>query len=124
MATTRLSIRIDLASGAQIGPRKIALLEAIHAQGSISGAGRAIGLSYRGTRLWLKEINRALHEPAVAAEAGGRNGGGAVLTPIGTRIVGLYRAIEAHAQAAVDGEIRAIHTLARPGKTPDGAGEV
>jgi molybdate transport system regulatory protein len=124
MATTRLSIRIDLASGAQIGPRKIALLEAIHAQGSISGAGRAIGLSYRGTRLWLKEINRALHEPAVAAEAGGRNGGGAVLTPIGTRIVGLYRAIEAHAQAAVDGEIRAIHTLARLGKTPDGAGEV
>ena len=44
MTSSRLSIRIVLADGSKLGPAKIALLEAIHAQGSISGAARAIGL--------------------------------------------------------------------------------
>ena len=44
MTVSRLSIRIVLADGSKLGPAKIALLEAIHAQGSISGAARAIGL--------------------------------------------------------------------------------
>ena len=42
MAGTHLSIRIDLASGARIGPGKIALLEAIRSTGSISAAARAL----------------------------------------------------------------------------------
>ena len=37
----RLSIRVDLANGARIGPGKIALLQEIARSGSISGAGRA-----------------------------------------------------------------------------------
>jgi molybdate transport system regulatory protein len=42
---TRLSIRIDFASGDRIGPGKIALLEAIRSAGSISGAARSLGMS-------------------------------------------------------------------------------
>jgi hypothetical protein len=37
--STRLSVRIDLASGGDLGSRKIALLEAIQAQKSIFGRG-------------------------------------------------------------------------------------
>jgi molybdate transport system regulatory protein len=74
MTSARLSIRIDLASGDQIGPSKIALLEAIRAQGSISGAARSLGISYRGAWLLVKAINQAMREPAVTAETGGRNG--------------------------------------------------
>jgi len=48
MARARLSIRIDLANGNRIGSGKIALLEAIGEQGSISGAARLLGISYRG----------------------------------------------------------------------------
>jgi molybdate transport system regulatory protein len=119
MATARVCIGIDLASGGYIGRGKIALLEAIHAQGSISGAGRSIGMSYRGTRKWL---NQALREPAVTAVVGGRNGGGAVLTPVGMQLVGLYRAIEAHAHAAALAERDALHRLTRSEKMPAGAG--
>ena len=94
MAGTHLSIRIDLASGGRIGPGKIALLEAIRSTGSISAAARSIGMSYRRAWLLVEELNRALREPAVTAETGGPGGGGAMVTPTGERVVGLYRTIE------------------------------
>ena len=80
MAGTRLSIRIDLASGDRIGPGKIALLEAIRSTGSISAAARSLGMSYRRAWLLVEEVNDALREPGVTAETGGRRGGGAMLT--------------------------------------------
>jgi molybdate transport system regulatory protein len=85
MADTHLSIRIDLASGARIGPGKIAPLEAIRSTGSISAAARSLGMSYRRAWLLAEQLNRSLRAPAVAAETGG-SGGGAMVTPVGDRI--------------------------------------
>ena len=116
MAGTHLSIRIDLASGDRIGPGKIALLEAIRTTGSISAAARSIGMSYRRAWLLVEEINRTLREPAVTAETGGSGGGGAVVTPMGERVVGLYRTIESQARTAAGGEFRAIGKLIRHDK--------
>jgi molybdate transport system regulatory protein len=61
----------------------------------------------------VQAINKALWEPAVATEKGGRNYGRTVLTPMGNKIVDLYRAIEVSAQLAADTELRAIEVLAR-----------
>ena len=119
MAGTHLSIRIDLPSGSRIGPGKIALLEAIRSTGSISGAARSIGMSYRRAWLLVAEINQTLREPAVTAETGGARGGGAVVTPVGEKVVVLYRAIETQARAAAGNEFRAIGRLIRD----DGKGE-
>jgi molybdate transport system regulatory protein len=47
----RLTIRVDPGTGGALGPGKVRLLELIHAHGSISGAGRAMGMSYR--QAWL-----------------------------------------------------------------------
>jgi molybdate transport system regulatory protein len=113
MVDTHLSIRIDLASGDRIGPGKIALLEAIRDTGSISAAARAIGMSYRRAWLLVEEINRSLREPAVTAETGGARGGGATVTPVGLRIIELYRSIEEQARGAAGGEFRAIGKLIR-----------
>jgi molybdate transport system regulatory protein len=120
MAGTRLSIRIDLENGDRIGPGKIALLEAIRSTGSISGAARALHMSYRRAWLLVEEINHALREPAVAAETGGRSGGGAIVTPAGERLVGLYRTIESQARSAAGGEFRAIGRLVRPERAGSG----
>jgi molybdate transport system regulatory protein len=114
MADTHLSIRIDLASGARIGPGKIALLEAIRSAGSISAAARSLGMSYRRAWLLVEEINQTLREPAVTAESGGVRGGGAMVTPVGERIVDLYRLIESQARIAAGEEFRAIGKLIRP----------
>src|ERR1700682_3400353 len=96
-----LSVRIDLDSEGRIGPGKIALLENIHACGSISAAGRAMDMSYK--RAWDlgDELNRICGQAAVERQTGGKNGGGAVLTPFGISLVARYRKIERDAAQAV-----------------------
>lgn len=99
-ATHRLSIRIDLASGARIGPGKVALLEEIARQGSISAAGRALKMSYRRAWELVEDLNRHLGMPVVTTAAGGAGGGGARLTETGEAVVAAYRAVESSAEAA------------------------
>jgi molybdate transport system regulatory protein len=90
----RLSIRLDLVSGAKIGPGKVAVLEEIARSGSISAAGRALRMSYRRTWELVEDLNRSLGTPVVETAAGGSGGGGAVLTRAGKAVVERYRAIE------------------------------
>lgn len=96
-ASHRLIIRVDLASGARIGPGKVALLEQIGRTGSISAAGRALRMSYRRAWELVEDLNRHLGVTVVATIAGGSGGGGAKLTEAGQAIVATYRALEAAA---------------------------
>jgi molybdate transport system regulatory protein len=113
MSETRLSIRLDLITGDKIGPGKIALLEAIRETGSISAGARKVGMSYRRAWLLVEQINTALQEPAVTGVTGGRQGGGAVVTPVGERIIKIYRSIETAARKSVVGEFRAVEKIVR-----------
>jgi molybdate transport system regulatory protein len=105
-----LSVRIDLDSEGRIGPGKIQLLENIRELGSISAAGRAMDMSYK--RAWdlVDEINRICRQAAVERQTGGKNGGGAVLTPFGVSLVSRYRKIERDAATAVRKELAALQT--------------
>ncbi|MCJ2069994.1 LysR family transcriptional regulator [Methylobacterium sp. J-030] len=76
------------------------LLELIAAHGSIAGAGRALGMSYRRAWLLVEAMNRGFGRPVVEAQIGGRAGGGARLSDFGTAVVAQYRAVEAAAEAA------------------------
>src|SRR5262245_20138573 len=95
-----LSLRIDLDGGERIGPGKIALLEAIGKTGSISAAGRALGMSYRRAWRLIEELNRCFNEPLVTAQTGGKSGGGAALTATGKAVIAHYAAIAAKSQKA------------------------
>jgi molybdate transport system regulatory protein len=112
-----LSLRIDLDDEGRIGPGKIRLLENIRQFGSISAAGRAMDMSYK--RAWdlVDEINRMCRQPAVERQTGGKNGGGAALTPFGLSLVARYRKIERDAATAVRKELQALRSdIARPKK--------
>jgi molybdate transport system regulatory protein len=113
MVGVRLFIRLDLTGGDRIGPGKIALLEAIGSEGSISGAARRLGMSYRRAWLLVEELNETLCEPAVIAAKGGSRGGGARITAVGESVVEHYRAIEDLARSSASGEFRAIRKLIR-----------
>lgn len=93
-----LSLRLDLGGGLRIGPGKVVLLEAIGRTGSISGAGRALKMSYRRAWELVEDLNRGMGTPVVEAVAGGAGGGGARLTPTGEAIIVHYRRIEAEAR--------------------------
>lgn len=113
-----LSLRIDIDDDERIGPGKIQLLEQIRESGSISAAGRAMDMSYK--RAWdlVDEVNRICRQPAVDRQTGGRNGGGAALTPFGESLVAHYRKIERDAATAVRKELAALRSeIAKPKKT-------
>jgi len=112
-----LSLRIDLDAEGRIGPGKIRLLENIQQFGSISAAGRAMDMSYK--RAWdlVDEINRICRQPAVERQTGGKNGGGAALTPFGQSLVTRYRKIEKDAASAVRKDLQALRLdIGRPKK--------
>ncbi|WP_244817833.1 winged helix-turn-helix domain-containing protein [Caballeronia sp. Lep1P3] len=110
-AEVRFRMRISKGETVAIGPGKVALLEAVRDHGSISAAARSLAMSYRRAWLLIDELNRSLESPATVSEQGGQSGGGCVLTPVGERIVKLYREIEARAQAACAAEIASLTRL-------------
>jgi molybdate transport system regulatory protein len=91
-----------------IGPGKVALLEAIAQTGSISSAAKNLNMSYRRAWLLVDETNRCLVKPAVTTAAGGKSGGGAALTSVGTQLVSRYRALEREASLAVARKLKSI----------------
>jgi len=77
-----------------MGPGKAVLLEAIDREGSISAAGRALGMSYRRSWLLVDSMNRCWKERLVETMPGGGRNGGARLTACGREVLLAYRAFE------------------------------
>ena len=96
---TRITVRIDLAPGNQLGHGKIRLLELMDELGSIAAAARSMGMSYRRAWLLCDEVNRMFREPVIGTRLGGKGGGKAQLTPFGREVVRLYRDVEAQSLA-------------------------
>ena len=113
MGNVRLTVRIDFGAERALGPGKIRLLEAIGKTGSISRAGRALGMSYRRAWLLIDDMNRTFRTAVVATQPGGVKGGGAALTPFGLELIENYRAIEAQATAAARPHLRALKNSLR-----------
>ena len=80
------------------------VLEAIERCGSISAAGRDIGMSYRRTWLLVDLLNRCWRQPLVQTARGGGGGGGTRLTELGRRVLDQYRAMEARVAVAARAE--------------------
>ena len=106
----RLKLKLQLYCGDEIamGPGKAELLEAIRRTGSISAAGRDLGMSYRRAWLLVDSLNAAFAEPLVAKQTGGSGGGGAALTRLGRDVVGRYRRIERRAASAGRKDLAAL----------------
>jgi molybdate transport system regulatory protein len=103
-----LTIRVDFGAFGYIGPGKIKLMELISKHGSISAAGKEMGMSYRRAWMLVDEINQIFKQPLVEKQMGGSGGGGARLSVLGRDVVSRYRAIEGAAAMATAADLRAL----------------
>jgi molybdate transport system regulatory protein len=99
--TGHLKIKLQLRCGDSyaMGPGKADLLEAIKQEGSISAAGRALGMSYRRTWLLVDEMNNCFAEKLVETLSGGGRERGARVTDHGLTVLAAYRALQKQASA-------------------------
>ncbi|MBL8563971.1 MAG: LysR family transcriptional regulator [Gemmobacter sp.] len=91
--------------GRKFGPGKAELLERIGALGSISAAGREMGMSYKRAWSLVEDMNAMFARPLVVPARGGAGGGGAQLTAEGARVAALFRALEARLAEAGAAEL-------------------
>ncbi|WP_339532043.1 TOBE domain-containing protein [Pseudomonas mucidolens] len=71
-------------------PQRIALLQHIAEQGSITRAAKSAGLSYKAAWDAIDELNNLAQKPLVERSVGGKGGGGARLSAEGERVLRLY----------------------------------
>jgi molybdate transport system regulatory protein len=102
VGSLKLKLQLLCGDGFAMGPGKADLLEAIQREGSISAAGRALGMSYRRAWLLVDEMNRCFQDRLVETRAGGGKDRGAQLTPTGETVLAAYRNLETRAAALTD----------------------
>ncbi|MDE2201947.1 MAG: TOBE domain-containing protein [Burkholderiaceae bacterium] len=84
------------------GRGRIALLAAIGQTGSITAGAKAVGLSYKAAWDAIDTMNNLAGEPLVVRTAGGKGGGGSVLTPRAQRLIDGFRVLEAEHRRFVE----------------------
>ena len=87
------SLGLKLGEG-EISDRRLRLLAALEQTGSISGAARAIGMTYKAAWDAIDAINNLADRPLVATRHGGSRGGGAELTEEGRRLLAAWRRLD------------------------------
>ena len=101
----RPQVRILIGAATALGPGKVRLLEAIAETGSISGAARAMSMSYRRAWMLVDAMNRSFTRDLVTTVTGGKGGGGARITDLGLDVLKRYHGMEAKAEASVRDEV-------------------
>jgi molybdate transport system regulatory protein len=78
-----------------VGRDRIRLLEAVARAGSITAGAKAVGLTYKAAWDALDAMANLFGQPLLATRAGGKKGGGAVLTATGLRVIEAFHRLEA-----------------------------
>ncbi|MDI6744356.1 MAG: winged helix-turn-helix domain-containing protein [Thermodesulfovibrionales bacterium] len=84
------------------------LLNAIDEYGSINQAAKEISISYRKAWSYIKAMEERLGIKLVERQAGGKNGGGAVLTKDARKFLKKYEQMEEGIKEIVDKKFKGI----------------
>lgn len=105
-----LSLNLRLQIGANgkfmLGPGKVELLTLMDETGSLGEAAKRMEMSYMKAWTLVQTM-----KPLVALTRGGKNGGGAVLTPLGQKALLLYKKMESDSRRACDHSWRKLQKL-------------
>jgi molybdate transport system regulatory protein len=96
-----------------LGGSRIALLESIAIERSITKAAKRVGLSYKGAWDAVDAMNNISPQPLVVRTTGGVRGGGTMLTDYGREVVQLYRQLESGQRRVLSGLEKQMHDVER-----------
>lgn len=97
-----LSASLTLRRGmARVSLDRVAMLEAVDELGSISGAAKRLGLSYKGAWDVVQAMNNLFDGPLIEAAPGGKSGGTAIVTPRGKAVVTAFRRVQVELEATL-----------------------
>ncbi len=107
--------RIRILYGAEVafGPGKVELLAAIEKHGSIRSAAAEMGMSYMRAWNLIQTMNKSFKKPVVVLTRGGRDKGGAQLTPVGKSAIRLYESMKQKCLEVIDRDWAEFKTLLR-----------
>jgi molybdate transport system regulatory protein len=77
-----------------LGSGRIRLLEEIEKTGSISGAAKAMKMSYKAAWERINGMNTLASEPIIKKTTGGKGGGGTTLTPYAHELIATFKRFE------------------------------
>jgi molybdate transport system regulatory protein len=111
MPNTSIKIRLHHHDQIAFGPGKADLLDAIKEHGSISAAGRSMGMSYK--RAWdlIQTMNQSFKQPLVTTSKGGSQKGGAIVTAMGEKVLNQYREAQKIADVATAEQLKTLSTF-------------
>lgn len=89
-------------AGKAFGPGVAALMEGVQQFGSLRRSAKEMGMSYNKAWHVVRECEENLGYPLMIRHIGGAQGGGAILTPEGERLLQCYRTFEQEAKAQLD----------------------
>lgn len=101
-------LRVTFSDSFYVGPGRADLLEGIVSTGSISAAGKAMGMSYKRAWSLVQALNAGWGSPLVETSRGGAEQGGATLTADGQFVLDKYRAMQAATRAAIAADVAAV----------------
>ena len=101
----------ELRIAGRLDARFFALLEALHATGSINRAARTAGLSYKGAWLLLESACNLANEPLLETLTGGAGGGGTRLTEAALGLLRAWQALQVEHRDFVRAQEARLATL-------------
>lgn len=104
----RSKIWLEVDGAPFFGNGRLTVLRAIDRTGSIQGAAKDTGISYR--KIWgaIRDMERCLDTPLVETQRGGRQGGGTSLTDAARDLMRYFVSLEERFRETVDGRFHGL----------------
>lgn len=104
-------IWIETGENVFLGEGRVRLLKAIETTGSLSKACKSLKMSYKKAWTLLDAVNKSAMKPVVITSVGGKNGGGAQLTPYGKSLIEIFENINKGCWKYLDKQVEKINSL-------------
>ncbi len=106
---SRIWIEVD--NKVLIGEGRIRLLKEIEKKGSLSKAAKSLGISYKKAWTLIDSVNKSAKKEVLTTSIGGKNGGGAVLTDYGKKLIQIFDEIKKNCWEYLDNQVEKIENL-------------